>query len=392
MLGALLVGIPGRLGAAPSDRFASAVCVRATTPAGELVASGFVVEPGNRVLTTAHGLEGIERVRLLSADGREIAARVERRASRADLALLVIESGRLTPAKLGTIEGLAPGDEVTTVGCPLGLDFSVSRGVVSAIRETESGTRVIQTDVPVNPGSSGGPLFDRAGRVVGIIKAAARDAERIHFALPIELGRDLLEAGDRRSEARRLFAAALAERDPTRKTALYREVVALLPRSVAAHSNLALALERSGDRAAAERQYREVLRLRPGAEGAALNLGSLLHRDGRYAEAAEVYAAAIPHVAESTRLRNNLAEAYRADGRTGDARREFETILAANPTYAPAHYGLALVYDEGLADATRAAEHYRKYLDLAPTAPDAAAVRRRLDGIAAAAPAPGRKR
>lgn len=54
-------------------------------------------------------------------------------------------------------------------------------------------------------------------------------------------------------------------------------------------------------------------------------------------------------------MRNNLAEAYRAGGRTGDARREFETILAANPTYAPAHYGLALVYDAGLAGAPLAA-------------------------------------
>ena len=390
MLAALLVGATVPASAAPADRFASAVCVRATTPSGELVASGFVVPPGTRVLTTAHGLERVERVRVRAAGGRELTARIERRAEGEDLAVLALDSARLTPARLGSIASLSPGDEVTAVGCPLGLDFSVSRGVVSAIRETEGGTSLIQTDVPVNPGSSGGPLFDREGRVVGIVKAAARGADRIHFALPIEAGRALLAEGDRRDEARRLFAAALAERDPARKTALYREVVAMLPSSVAARSNLALALERSGEPAEAERVYREVLRRRPGAEGAALNLGALLHRDARYEAAVAVYEAAIPHVAEPTRLRNNLAEAYRAGGRTSDARREFETILAANPTYAPAHYGLALVFDEGLRDPTRAAAHYRKYLDLAPDAPDAAAVRRRLDRLAAVAPAPGR--
>lgn len=374
------------------ERTRSMVCVRAVVPTGNLVASGFVIAPGNRVVTTAHGLEQVESLQLVTSDGREIAATVLRRDEKADLALLAIADVELPSVLLGSVDGLAPGDAVTTIGCPLGLEFSVSRGVVSALRKTEHGYPLIQTDVPVNPGSSGGALLDEQGRVVGIIKAAVAGADRIHFALPVELARRLVASVNRDEQVRERFARARRETDLGRKIERYREVVTLAPESVEAHHNLALALERAGRTKEAEKQYREVLRLQPETESAALNLGALLHRDERYADAIAIYRAALVRVAGSLRLRNNLAEALRASGRVPDAQREFEAILATDPSYAPAHYGLALLFEVELGDPKQAAAHYRRYLALAPEADDAESVRTRLTRLEGSKPRDGDKR
>src|SRR5207253_2170756 len=105
----------------------------------------------------------------------------------ADIALLAIDQ-KLTPVTLASASELHMGESVTTIGCPLGFEFSVTSGVVSSLRDSDLGYPLVQTDVPVNPGSSGGPLFDSRGRVVGIIKSAAAGRDRIHFALPADLG------------------------------------------------------------------------------------------------------------------------------------------------------------------------------------------------------------
>jgi tetratricopeptide (TPR) repeat protein len=109
----------------------------------------------------------------------------------------------------------------------------------------------------------------------------------------------------------------------------------------------------------------------------------LLYDADRYPEAIAVYRQALTARPASVALHNNLAETYRAAGQADSARREFEAILKTQPGYAPAHYGLALLYDDQLRDRGRAIEHYRRYLALAPEAPDADRVRTWLREIEA---------
>lgn len=370
----------GAPSAVMTDLLASSVCIMGMVPEGKFEASGFIVPPGDLVITTAHSIERTSNLRIKLNDGRAFPARIERLGNEnMDLALLSFAGPRLRAVELGSIEDVRVGAEVVTIGCPSGFEFSVTRGVVSSVRESSVGYPVIQTDVPVNPGSSGGPLFDGRGRVIGIIKGRVAERQRIHFALPADLARALLDAVTRQQRAYELFNEAALEGKLEEKVTLYRKALELDPELVDARYNLALTLERLGRKSDAEREYRETLRLHPDHTPAALNLGASLYEAGRLPEAAEVYRQALERDRESARLRNNLAETYRAMGEDAKARREFETILKANPGYAPAHYGLAVLFDDRLKDRRRAAEHYRRYLALAPDAADAEEVRRWLE-------------
>jgi trypsin-like peptidase/tetratricopeptide repeat protein len=364
----------------PIDRLmASTVCVVGEVPGGSFESSGFVVGAGDTVMTTAHAIGTASNLRVKLRDGRVFRAQLERLGNEnADVALLGLGELKLPPVQFGTLQDVHTGDTVLTIGCPLGFEFSVTSGVVSSIRASDLGYPLIQTDVPVNPGSSGGPLFDSHGRVVGIIKSTAAGRDRIHFALPADLGSALVEQVAHEREAYDAFNRAVLESLPENKLALYRQAVHLDPGLFEAHYNLALTLEKLGELAEAEVEYRQTLRRRPGYSPAALNLGALLYGAKRYREAIEVYRAAIAHDSRSEALQNNLAEAYRAAGDRDSARREFEALLRQNPNYAPAHYGLALLYDDDHGDRRRAVEHYRRYLALAPEAADADQVRKWL--------------
>jgi Tfp pilus assembly protein PilF len=358
---------------------ASTVCVVGDLPGGSFESSGFAVGTGDTIMTTAHAIGAASNLRIKLSDGRVFPARLERLGNEhADIALLGVSGPKLEPVKFGELKELSTGEEVLTIGCPLGFEFSVSSGVVSSIRDSDLGYPLIQTDVPVNPGSSGGPLFDSRGRVVGIIKSSAAGRERIHFALPADLGAALVDEVSRQKSAYELFNQAALEARLDEKAALYRRALAAEPGLVEAHYNLALVFEKLGDAAGAEQEYRETLRLRPSYTPAALNLGAALYGEKRYREAIAVYREARRLDPRSVALRNNLAEAYRSAGDRGSARREFESLLKDDPNYAPAHYGLAVLLDDERGDRRRAAEHYRRYLALDPQAPDADRVRQWL--------------
>jgi S1-C subfamily serine protease len=154
-------------------------------PKGSLGA-GFYVEP-NLVLTNFHVIEGASTVELRAFDGSLFTGKVVRRDIQLDLALLRVE--RVGPPTQFASTVLKPGETVEAIGHPRGLTFSLSRGVVSAVRQmkgalAQGGDKalLIQTDTPINPGNSGGPLFSN-GRVVGVNTMKFKGAEGIGFAV-----------------------------------------------------------------------------------------------------------------------------------------------------------------------------------------------------------------
>lgn len=156
-----------------------------TVEAGSSSGSGFLISRQGYVLTNQHVVKGQHFVKLRLASGRELVGEVVQEQAGRDVALVRTEAG-LEPLPL-RVGDLAPGETVYALGSPLGEKFSgsLTRGIVSAYRSRD-GQRFIQSDVAILPGSSGGPLLDEAGRVVGLAQSVAAAGQgRINFFIPV---------------------------------------------------------------------------------------------------------------------------------------------------------------------------------------------------------------
>lgn len=149
--------------------------------------SGFIVSADGKIVTNFHVIEGAHSAIAKLANGSffSVAGVLAVDADR-DLVLLKVEENGLPFLTLGSNIGLQVGDQVVAIGSPLGLEGTVSDGIVSAIRTGEQGKNWIQTTVPVSHGNSGGPLLDMRGKVVGVITAGVDPGEgqNLNFAIP----------------------------------------------------------------------------------------------------------------------------------------------------------------------------------------------------------------
>src|SRR5206468_6507704 len=112
-----------------------------------------------------------------------------------DLVVLAVEGKNFPFLTLGQTEVLEPGDHVAVIGSPLGLEGSLSEGIVSAKREGADGARRwLQTTAPISPGSSGSPVLDSNGKVIGIATAVLRGGQSVNFAVPAQLAVTMLNS------------------------------------------------------------------------------------------------------------------------------------------------------------------------------------------------------
>lgn len=154
--------------------------------------SGFIVSPDGVILTNAHVVQGADEVTVKLHDRREFRAKVVGADARTDVAVLKIDAKNLPVVPLGKSRSLAPGEWVLAIGSPYGLESTVTAGVVSATGRNLPDGQVpfIQTDVAVNPGNSGGPLFNTRGEVVGInsqIYSQTGGYQGLSFSIPIDI-------------------------------------------------------------------------------------------------------------------------------------------------------------------------------------------------------------
>jgi serine protease Do len=157
------------------------------------VGSGFIVRADGVILTNAHVVDGAQEVDVKLTDHRELKAKVLGVDPQSDIAVIKIDAKNLPTVKLGNPAAVKVGDWVAAIGSPFGFENSVTQGIVSAKARTlpdESYVPFIQTDVAVNPGNSGGPLFDLNGEVIGInsqIYSRTGGYEGLSFAIPIDI-------------------------------------------------------------------------------------------------------------------------------------------------------------------------------------------------------------
>ncbi len=235
-----------------------AVC-RVETPSERRagLGSGVVISSDGLVVTNSHVVGQANTVRVMVPDGSTAEARVLGRDPDTDIALLRANSNFTAVADLGDSKSLRRGQIAIAIGNPLGFDWTVTTGVVSAVgRSMRASTGrliddIIQTDAALNPGNSGGPLIATNGKVVGINTAVISGAQGIAFAVAANTARFVVSEIMRHGRVRRAFVGISADTVPlSRRTALAAGIAAttaLRVRSIEAGGPAAQAGVTAGD-------------------------------------------------------------------------------------------------------------------------------------------------
>jgi serine protease Do len=193
------------------------VNIRATSESGESLGSGFIIDKRGLIITNFHLIAGYEprhgplsqgarksvptkladNVWVTLSDGRQFAASVKGYDAATDIALLEITptGGLLPAAELGDSDSLRVGEWVIAIGNPLGLDHTVTLGIISAKGRGEFGGQFddfLQTDAAINPGNSGGPLVNAQGKIIGINTMVLERTQGLSFAIPINTVKSIL--------------------------------------------------------------------------------------------------------------------------------------------------------------------------------------------------------
>ncbi len=157
------------------------------------IGSGFVINPNGQILTNAHVVSNADTVTVTFPDGRTLEGKVLGSDPATDIAVVQVPAQNLPSVTLGRSEQVQPGQWAIAIGNPLGLQETVTVGVISATNRSGSDIGVsdkrigfIQTDAAINPGNSGGPLLNARGEVVGVNTAIIGGAQGLGFAIPVD--------------------------------------------------------------------------------------------------------------------------------------------------------------------------------------------------------------
>lgn len=323
------------------------VCVEASSgnPKNSVIGSGFFVAPG-LIATTSHQVAKLSNISVHFADGSVLPAKKQLVDTELRLALLSIAQNNNSFLPLRT-EPVQTGDKVFTIGCPLGFEHSLSKGIVSHPKRVIDNVWLVQTDLTINPGNSGGPLLNDQGEVVGIVYGFWNESNGINFAVPSPKIKTLLDELLMKSnfvstrEVFDLWGNANHESNATRRISVLQELIAKAPDLPEAHFNLGVAYSETSDLQYALQAFSTAVDKRPDYYQAYTNLGLTLYRLKRFQKAKSVLLRAI----------------------------------SINTNYALAYLNLGIVYRFGLADNESAIRAFSQFLELDGQSEDAPQVR-----------------
>jgi len=357
--------------------------------------SGVCIDRAGYVLATAHQVIGVKNLEGRRSDGSTCRLTPLEVQESTEYALLKSEIP-LPAARIGNADTLNSGAPLLSIAAPMNLEFSTVTGTVSHPKRTYRGYPVIQAVLMAGHGSSGGPVFDRDGALVGLISGELTEADftivnrinnaysmlrRYGISVPEPPADDPAEpeiipapdANEREIRAIEAYNRGVFANNAPDKIEAYGLAVKLLPEFYEAWFNLAVAAAESSDVNTAEQAYRRAAALRPEAVEVPRNLGRLLLREKQFDAAMACFEQASRLAPDSPQSHNDLGEVYRQTERYNDAAAAFQAALRLNPDYAQAHYNLGLTY-AAQARTAEAATELERYLALAPGAADAAEV------------------
>jgi tetratricopeptide (TPR) repeat protein len=383
--------------------------------------TGFFVAKNGDVISNRHVLQAARRAEIKLFSGEEYAVkRVVAEDSEADLIRVSVDipEDKVVPLPISPSFPQV-GEKVVVIGTPLGLDQTVSEGIVSAIREVPDFGKIVQMTAPISPGSSGSPVLNMEGEVIGVATFLIWAGQNLNFAIPGErirnmsvgTGQNLSEREERRKraeadEAGEIYATGLrylwagkyemalpyfietVKRDPKHGRAFFQmgycltrmgkdqEALApylkarqLRPQDPAVHSNLCGVLGKLDRFREAGEACKQALQLAPGLAEAHNNLAWVYHRQGRYLEAIESGKQAVRLQPDFAEAHYNLGNGYAALRKYDQAAEAYKQAIRLEFDFAEAHLNLGAAYNQ-MGRFEEAIDSYKRALRMKPLMPE----------------------
>lgn len=322
--------------------------------------SGFFVAP-DRVVTNRHVIEKSSRVEVHLMDGKKFIVKgVLAVDGEGDLAMLQVDVPRALAIPLPILRSVPQeGESIVVVGNPFGLEGSVSNGIVSAVREISGYGKIIQITAPISPGSSGSPVVNMSGQVIGIASLQAAEGQSLNFAVPSERILQLKVSElqtvssltaetqkNKRSSAERYYSqgvAQLSRDDYSRAVGFFERATELDANYPEAWYQAGFCYGLLGRHQDALKASKNAARLRPEWTEAHVNIGASNHQLGQFKEAVEAYKTAL-RLDDTPETQYALGLTFGRLNRTEEEILAYRRAIAMKPDHANALERLGAAY------------------------------------------------
>ena len=320
--------------------------------------SGFFINNKGHIITNHHVIEGAYSATVKTSSGREypvegiIAKDIE-----ADIVKLLVNipDSNIVPLKLSTAIP-SEGEDVIVIGNPLGFESTVSTGIISAVRDIPAFGKILQITAPISPGSSGSPILNTKGEVIGVATFIATKGQNLNFAVPSEKILALKEtsqipifktpAADS-NDAQLFYQKGLKElwqENWAAALGYFQKATTKNPHYADAWFQIGYCYSKLGRYQDAVESFKQAIRTKPDLAEAHYNLGVTYGELGRWQEEIEAYKQAIRIKPDLAGADCNLGVAYGELGRYQEEIESYKQAIRIKPDYATAHYNLSGTY------------------------------------------------
>ena len=327
------------------------------------VGSGFFVDETGHLITNYHVLDGSYAADVRTADGKPYPVKMVVADDKSvDLVKVLVDMPRKKVKWIKVTQDLpAIAEQIVVVGSPMGLEQTVSEGIVSSIREIPAVGEFFQMSAPISPGSSGSPVINLKGQVIGVATFQFVSGQNLNFAVAGKSVLKLKPTGPGLAVSRWTFNSSLEQpklaEDLCRKgysfsingqdqkaLEFFQEAIANDPKSTLAWNGLGNCYVGLNNPQAAIKAYEQAIKTNPADETLQFTLGNYYAKLGRHAEAIESYQRVILINPKFEPAYFRLGIIYTEIGRLDEGRAVFEEVIRLNPDAAPAYFNVGIAY------------------------------------------------
>ena len=315
------------------------------------------------MITNYHVLEGQYRAEVRTAEGNTYPIKLIVADNKAvDLVKVLVDIPRSRVKWVKTAAGLPSiAEQVLVVGSPMGLEQTVSEGIVSSIREIPSVGEFFQMSAPISPGSSGSPVINQKGQVIGVATFQMVRGQNLNFAVSVKAVKNLKPVKAGMSMALWTFENSrqqpgLAEKlcrqgysfsingEDQKALEFFKKAIEKDPQNTMAWNGLGYCHVGLNNPEAAIRAYQQAIKANPADDTLYLILGDYYVKLGQHQEAVKAYQQVVGLKPDSEEAYFKLGVVYSQLGRLDEGKRAFETVIRLNPDAAPAHFNVGIAY------------------------------------------------